>query len=280
MVERRRPILPYRPTPGLYVIAAALAMAAACTSGPVESDATVAMPDVDLVAPGGFDPVPLVVMIPGGGWQTSDPDGLRPLASALGERGVAAATVSIRAADDGVVFPVPLVDVRCAVSLAVARLAEERSPPLRIIVLGHSSGAHLAALAALTPDAFPAECSVPTDDADALIGLAGPYDVSTAVDRARTLFGSTPETDPEAWRRGNPVEQAGSRREVPVLLLHGDADEVVTISYTNGFAQALRRGGHEVTVEIVPGADHDSIYAPDTIGEVVAGWVTSLDPAN
>ena len=57
----------------------------------------------------------VVVLVPGGGWQTADPSGLLPLAARLARRGSLAVAVSYRAADDGVHFPAPTEDVACAV---------------------------------------------------------------------------------------------------------------------------------------------------------------------
>ena len=42
---------------------------------------------------------PVVVLVPGGGWLTADPNGLRPLAARLAARGVPTVTITYRAAD-------------------------------------------------------------------------------------------------------------------------------------------------------------------------------------
>ena len=69
--------------------------------------------------------VPLVVLVPGGSWTTADPSGLAPLAARLADAGVAAAPTHLRAAQDGVTFPVPVEDVLCAVA-ALPALAEKK----------------------------------------------------------------------------------------------------------------------------------------------------------
>lgn len=219
--------------------------------------------------------VPLVVLIPGGGWTTADPAGLAGLAAGLAEAGVAAAPAHVRAAEDGVTYPAPVEDVLCAVAAASDHLRSAGYPPGPVAVLGHSSGAHLAALAVLTVDDHAPPCGSTGVRPDALIGLSGPYDISQVPDVAAALLGSSPDEDPDAWASANPVEQAGRRPDVPVLLLHGDADTLVPVELTTQFAQALDAGGHPTTVEVVPGADHETIYSSGVATDRVAAWLRS-----
>jgi acetyl esterase/lipase len=145
-----------------------------------------------------------------------------------------------------------------------------------VIVLGHSSGAHLAALAALATADYSPSCPDPPVAPDALVGLAGPYDVRQAADLAEPLFGTAYGDDPRLWDAGNPVLRAGLRSEVAVLLLHGDADDVVPTSFTTDFARALRQAGHPTSVHILAGVDHRDVYSASTAGDVVADWVAAL----
>jgi acetyl esterase/lipase len=226
--------------------------------------------------PDGVTAAPVVVMVPGGGWVSADPSGLGPLADALADAGVLAVPVTIRAAQDGVTYPVPVEDVRCALAAGAAIAADAGVEPTALVLLGHSSGAHLSAVAALAPDTVAPTCDDPLVDADGLVGLAGPYDVRAFADGAEALFGTTPEEDPGTWALADPLLLADRRPGLPVLLLHGDADEVVPVEATRSFAAALEAGGHDTTVTIVPGADHDRIYSPDVVAEAVADWVEGL----
>lgn len=220
--------------------------------------------------------VPLVVMVPGGSWTTSDPTGFAPLAADLARSGVAAVTARIRAAQDGVVYPVPVEDVLCAVAVADQRLRSRGYTPDPVAVLGHSSGAHLAALAVLTYDDFSFPCRAPAVEPEALVGLSGPYDISRMPDVASALFDVGPDGAPDAWQNANPVERADRRPDVPVLLLHGEADPTVPVDFTTQFADALEDAGHPVTVDVVPGVDHLGIFRADVAGEPVAEWLLGL----
>lgn len=214
---------------------------------------------------------PLVVLVPGGGWQTADPSGLIPLADDLAGRGAAVVTVTYRTAQDGAYFPLPAQDVACGLARAVAAVAD--LDVSRVVLAGHSAGAHLAALVALAPDQFAAsDCPYPPVAPDALIGLSGPYDVDridpTTVD---ALFGA--RSDRAARDRANPTTHADERPGLPVLLVHGTADDLVPLSFTEEFAAALTAGGHAVTTAYPEGADHVSVFSREVAGPIIAGWL-------
>lgn len=230
----------------------------------------------DLYLPAGQGRVPLVVLVPGGGWATADPTGLAGLASNLAEAGVAAAPTHLRAAQDGVTYPTPLEDVLCAVAAAADRLRSRGFVPDPVAVLGHSSGAHLAALAVLAVDDYSPTCDLPVVRPAALVGLSGPYDISQVPEVASALLGTSPDDDPDTWAAANPVDRADLRPDVPVLLLHGEDDETVPVDFTTQFAEALDEAGHPTTVEVVPGVDHLGIFEPDVAGPPVVAWLRSL----
>jgi acetyl esterase/lipase len=271
-------------------LVAALLTSCADSSGPPPGDASPAVrPSMtieyspglteDVYLPRDKGRVPLVVLVPGGSWTTSDPAGLTGLAAALADAGVAAAPTRVRAAADGVVYPAPVEDVLCAVAAAAERIRSRGFVADPVAVLGHSSGAHLAALAVLAVDDYSPSCDFPAVTPDALIGLSGPYDISQLPEIASALLGTDPADDPATWASANPVARADLRPEVPVLLLHGDADDVVPVAFTSQFAQALDDAGHPTTVQVVPGADHQSIYRAEVAGERVAQWLLTLAPA-
>lgn len=234
----------------------------------------------DIYLPEDKGRVPLVVLVPGGSWTTADPTGLAGLAAALADAGVAAAPARIRAAADGVVYPVPVEDVLCAVAAAADRIRSRGFVPDPVAVLGHSSGAHLAALAVLAVDDYSPDCAFPAVRPDALIGLSGPYDISQLPELATALLGTSPDDDPATWASANPVERVGLRPDVAVLLLHGEADETVPLAFTSQFAQALESAGHPTTVQVVPGADHQTIYQADVAAERVAQWLLAVTRAS
>ncbi len=224
--------------------------------------------------PQGVTSAPVVVMIPGGGWQTADPTGLEPLAAALASRGIVAVPVVIRANADGVVYPTPVEDVVCALADGVATARKAGIEPTRAVLLGHSSGAHLSAVATLDPQRYTPTCDDPVVAADALVGLAGPYDIRNVSAAAANLFAD--DASDATWDAANPVLLAGKRPEVPVLLLHGAADELVPPTFSTDFADALRAGRHPVTLDVIPGVNHGEVYSAAVAAPPVADWLAGL----
>jgi acetyl esterase/lipase len=221
----------------------------------------------------------IVVLVPGGGWYSADPGGLVPLAEDLAAAGFVAATTTYRAAVDDVRFPVPVEDVLCAAGSAVeqARAAGRTGP---LVLVGHSAGGHLAALAALRPDLRSDECPHPPVEPDGIVGLAGAYDVR-GIDRiAVNLFGLPAQDDPELWREGDVLAWVDERRSLPFLLVHGEADDVVPVAMSRDAAAALRAAGHPVQVETLPGVDHLRVFQADVVGPVLLDWLETALPAS
>lgn len=230
----------------------------------------------DVYEPPTPGPGPVVVLIPGGGWVSADRSGLAPLAAALAESGMTVVSATYRTSASGAFYPAPLEDVVCAVGFAAARASAAGADPHPLVVVGHSAGANLAALAALAPEHTAASCPYPSVAPDAFAGLAGPYDVAALPEIGVELFGVSVEDDPAMWSDGNPLTHADSRPDVPVLLLHGRDDPVVPVSFTNQFAAALEDGGHRVTVDLVRGADHSGIYRADVAAPRLVEWIGGL----
>lgn len=219
---------------------------------------------------------PLAVLVPGGGWRTADETGLRPLADRLAGGGTVAVTITYRAADGGAHYPLPAEDVACGVSFAAQRARQAGFTPSSIVVIGHSAGAHLAALVALVPERFRDGCPYPAAAPTALVGISGPYELRRAADIALPFIGALPADAPAKWRAADPTTWVGQRRSLPVLLIHGTADTLVAPSFTRRFAEALRRAGHPVETHFVRGAGHGETYHADVAGPLIEAWLAHL----
>lgn len=254
----------------------ALTLLVACGGAP-EVEVEEAEPrDERIFLPDREGPVPVVVLVPGGGWSTADPSGLVPLAEVLSAAGNVAVTTTYRTARTQAYFPVPVADVLCAAASAVAGAADAGREGGPLVLVGHSAGAQLAVLAALRPDALAGECEHPAVVPDAVVGLAGAYDVRALERLSRGLFGSSPEQDPAAWREGDVGTWAAERPELPVLLVHGDLDAVVPPAMSGRLHDQLRAGGHPVDLELLPGVDHLEVYDADVVGPTLVAWVRRL----
>jgi acetyl esterase/lipase len=225
------------------------------------------------------DRAPVVVLLPGGSWRSADRSGLAPLAETLAERGMTVVNATYRAADSGARFPEPVADIVCAVDFGVEQARLEHVAPGPVVLVGHSSGAQLASLAALEPARFRGACPYPQVDPDGFVGLSGPYDIAAWQADAAPMFTRSPAQDPQLWKEANPFTWAFSRTgadPLSVLLAHGDNDYGVSVVNSTHFATALKEAGHPVQLSVVPGATHSSIYGPGVIADTIATWAASL----
>jgi len=114
---------------------------------PLDAGGTVPV-RMDVYRPSGVaSPVPLVLWIHGGGWQSGDHDQLPGVALPLLQSGIAVATIDYRLSQEAV-FPAQIEDVKGAVRHLRANAAAYGIDGARIACWGSSAGGHLSALLA------------------------------------------------------------------------------------------------------------------------------------
>lgn len=201
-------------------------------------------------------PVALLVFIHGGGWIGGTParaTGHAKIAHALA-RGQAFATIGYR--------PVPCVtiedqatEIAAAIAMLLHHAARYRIDPRRVIVMGHSAGAHLAALIG-TDRRWLRMAGLEQTDIAGIIAIDGTaYDVVEQMRAtplaAAVLYHPVFGRDRARLRALSPVCQAGAPNVVNWLLLHragaGSAGQAAAL------AAALRRSGSNADVLSLPG---------------------------
>ena len=247
--------------------------------------------DVHVPAAAPDGPVPVVLLVPGGGWQTADRTGLSPLAAALADAGMLAVNATYRAGQDGATFPEPVLDVACAAGFAMAQATEAGLDPGPRVLVGHSAGGHLAALVATggaSPEADAAgadegapECPYPVPTPDGFVGLAGVYDTTSFAFPLTEFFGSPRVEDPATWDRGDPVARvtAGlAPTGLQILLLHGAEDMDVPLAQSQALADALQSAGIPVRLDVLPGVTHGTVYTAEVAAAEIIEWVDATWP--
>ncbi len=215
----------------------------------------------DLHLPRGAGPHPVVVLIHGGSWRSRyGKRVMRALAADLVGRGYAAWNIEYRRVGEGGGWPETFADVAAAID----HLAKLDAPLdlTQVILVGHSAGGHLALwaasrerLSAEAPGAISAPAAVPVRK---VVSMAGVCDLAGAFRVWRggavlELMGASPERDPARWATADPVALAPA--SAPVLLVHGRADEVVTIRLSRDYAAAARAAGGDVTLVELEGRE-------------------------
>ena len=196
-------------------------------------------------------PLPVVVFFYGGGWNSGDRGGYAFAARAIAARGFIVVVPDYRLVP-AVRFPAFVDDGAAAIRWTVDHVAASGGDPGRLAVAGHSAGAHIALLVTLDRH-YLAAAGAP-GAVKAAVGLAGPYDflpfdAKSAID----AFGEAPDkaaTQPIHFARADAP---------PVLLLTGDADDVVRPRNTAALAAALRAAGSSATIKTYPGVGHIGI---------------------
>lgn len=225
---------------------------------------------LETLVPEGPGPFPAAVLVHGGGWTGGSPDLMAELARFLTDQGFLTVNAGYTLADGTAGFPAAVDDVACAVRHAAAHPEGDGT----VAVIGHSAGAHLAALVALDPGVYGTGCTIEESLLpDRLVGLAGPYDVARIGPLLVPFFGVGPGEDPELWVSGNPLLQAANNPGLSTLIMHGGSDGLVDYSFAADFADALGEAGAQVVVEIVEGARHRDMHDPEFVGDLIITWL-------
>lgn len=203
-------------------------------------------------------PLPTLVFVHGGGWIACNRKMSAPLARTLAARGFAVVTPGYRllpqcdrAAQRG--------DVRAAMAWVVGAGASRFDLDLsRMVVGGESAGAHLMMR---TVQAWDAAWPKPRG----IVGVYGMYDVQHLQHDGKPMF----EPVRAALRQGQTFADMASDHtalrplpwsDVPVLLLHGEADVVAPVTQSHAMHAMLREQGHDVRLRTYPGGAHGFIY--------------------
>jgi acetyl esterase/lipase len=205
---------------------------------------------------------PGVVVVRGGGWMVNDRKRFAHLASALAEKGVAAACIEYRMADEAA-FPGAIQDVKAAVRWMRANAAKYGIDSRAIGTLGGSSGAHMALLAGLTGGVAEFEGNGGHADTSSeiqgVVAMATPADLLSLSDNNKRTVGTflhaTPEEDSGKWQWASPVNHI-ARGGPAVLLLHGADDDSVPFNQSADFARRYREAGASAELHVLPGAPH------------------------
>ncbi|SAK73810.1 alpha/beta hydrolase [Caballeronia catudaia] len=208
---------------------------------------------LDVYAPASHDTTnrPVVVYFYGGAWQSGHRADARGVAQALAARGIVTVVPDYRIYPE-TVFPGFLDDAAAAVYWTRLHAREFGGNPRRIFVMGHSSGAHIAAMLATDPRYLAARGMSKTS-LSGMIGLAGPYAAfQTSDPHMDEIFPSALRSQalPLAFLSGD---------EPPMLLAAGTADTDVDPRNSVRFADALRAHHDSVVLKSYAGYGHDTI---------------------
>lgn len=228
----------------------------------------------ELRLPKGRGPFPVAIVIHGGCWVSTFAtlQNTAAFADALRDAGVATWNVEYRRLDNaGGGWPGTFLDVAAAADHVVTLARQQPLDLSRVVVVGHSAGAHLALWLAARPR-LPSSSLLYLKNPLRLrgaIALGGPGDLRDFTTYAPTicgapvieqLLGGTPQAFPERYAQASPVELLpfGTRQ----VLIVGGEDRVMPPRARDAYIAAAIKAGDTAESVSVPGAGHFETIAP------------------
>jgi arylformamidase len=205
---------------------------------------------------------PLVIFIHGGGWSIGDKGNDRSdKAGFYTGKGYAYATLNYRlvpeAKPDG-----QAADIADAIAWLRRDAARLGFDPDQIILMGHSAGAHLAALVSSDPR-YLAKAGVPMGAIRGTVLLDGAgYDVAAQMadkgNRVQRMYDAAFGADPAYQKQVSPITHAAAPNVSSWLLLHV-ASRADSGAQSAALGAALGKAGARATVTAVPDSSHMSV---------------------
>lgn len=215
-----------------------------------------------------------MIAVSGGGWQRGNRTMLADWGKYLASHGYAVLSIDYRQSANNPSYPDNVQNVVAACTYLREHAYDYSIDQNRIGLLGASSGAHLAALAALSETSHPITV---------LALVYGIYDLAAhwRFEKGRVaphskplterMLGSLPSDDPLLYRLASPLHLVDCERtkDVKALVAWGSDDDVVAPQQSQAFAAALAAAGAIVRPHPVANAGHfwfskESPWDPDS----------------
>ncbi|MDO4620752.1 MAG: alpha/beta hydrolase [Lachnospiraceae bacterium] len=240
---------------------------------------------------------PVLVWINGGGWRGVDKNNQIGEVIWFARHGFAVVCIYYRSSAEGH-MPAQIEDCKTAIRFLRAHADRYSLDPDRIAVMGRSAGGHLALSLALNDDLYETdEWAEYSSRVQAGIDMFGVCDMYTMAklhleeEKAGKKLSNRWDT---IWDTHEGAVLGGARKDFlerayqyspsfnltetmcPVMILHGDADPIVDLSYSEELYNKLCVNGREESTEmiVIPGAGHGSPeFFQDVIKEQILAYL-------
>ncbi len=211
---------------------------------------------LDVYRPAASGRYPSIVQIYGGAWQRGEPADDGQFATYLAARGYVVFAIDYRHAPAWT-WPSQLDDVKTALTWIRQHAGDYSANPSRLALVGRSSGAHLAMLAAYespSPIAGVVSFYGPVDLADGYRHPPSPNPLNVrAIEEV--FIGGTPDQYPDRYRAASPITYVAGRLP-PTLLIYGSRDHIVLPRFGALLNTRLREAGVASIFLEIPWAEH------------------------
>jgi len=205
---------------------------------------------------------PVIVWIHGGGWSKGDKASLQQKPQAFVDKGFVLVSVNYRLVPAVTVKDI-MADLAQSVRWVRDHAAEHRGDPNSLIIMGHSAGAHLAALLC-TDDRYLKAAGVPMTSLKGCVPLdVSAYDIPKRIHDVddgisktfKTIFG----TDEAAQREVSPVHHVSKDKGIPPFLILHVASRDDTKAQAHWLAGKLTEASITARVVAAEGKTHGTI---------------------
>ena len=212
---------------------------------------------LDASVPPGNGPIPIAIIVHGGGWGSGDKHlDITGLFEPLTRAGFVWLSINYRLAPAHR-WPAGFEDVQTAIRRAKTHAADYHGDPRRIALIGYSAGGQLASLAAIRgEDATRVQAVVglaPSTDLVADGGHRGK--ISSSLQSLLGVPESLTDESLARLREISPIDQVKPGLP-PFLLIQGSADQTILPEKTAGFAAKLKTMQVPCEVITLQGAAH------------------------
>jgi len=227
---------------------------------------------LDVYSPAGAKNLPVVFWIHGGGWQTGDKSSVQQKPQAFLDKGFVFVSTNYRLlpnVDMGTIVR----DIAKSIHWVHDHIAEHGGDPKRLLVMGHSAGAQLAALVSIDERYLKAE-GLSLDIIKGCVPVDGDtYDVPAIIETAETrrrVHGLPQPTnghrekfgnDPAKHRDFSAVTHVAKGKSIPPFLIVHVAEHPDTSAQAQRLANALKQADIPVTVYGGRETTHNKINA-------------------
>jgi acetyl esterase/lipase len=199
----------------------------------------------DAYLPDAGPPAPVVITMHGGGWRSGVRGAYKYIGQRLTEHGYALLTIDYRlVAKEKNRYPAAVDDVRAAIRYVREHAAELNVDTARIVLMGDSAGAHLAALVGLTE----------RPQVKGVVGIVGVYDLAAqwqydlsirlTENISRDFLGAGLPENRQLYFEASPISHAVVANNGPSFLLAwGTNDDIVDHRQSEAFMLALKQAG-------------------------------------
>jgi acetyl esterase/lipase len=244
-------------------------------------------------------PTPLIIFVHGGGWTTGHKratanfENWPGTLASLARLGFTVVSVEYRLSGEAP-FPAAIQDVKTAIRFLKVNAQKYGLDSSRVAIWGGSAGAHIAAMAAFTPndkslDPLQKAYASVSETVNGFVGWYGPYDITMMINALAKAMGNKLPIPPSGNQeltetqgsllffhcnakgcaadllvKGSPVSYVKAALP-PTLLMHGTADALVPYQQSVLLAEKMKAAGTKVELDLIDSVGHGWVGATPSL---------------